>query len=152
MRIKLLPAIGLLLIGIMLFSLIASVVLSAFTTKPLPKNNITDYELDSYTEYTLLTQGKVLMKLFYEKGCQNCGDKISMLEGMTKSYPDQTFLEEILSNQTIPLLHFVGFNIKQNSIYLDERELKGENITEEKVMNILCNIMIKPPTMECVKL
>lgn len=152
MKIKLLPTIGLLLIAIMLFSVIASTVLSSLSTRPLPKENITDYELDVYSENTLLRQGKVLMKFFYENGCQDCDNKISMLEGMTKTYSDQIFLEKILSNESISILHFVGFNITQKGIYLDERELHGENITEGNVMDILCNIMIKPPTIECVKI
>lgn len=152
MKIKLLPTIGLLLIAIMLFSVIASTVLSSLSTRPLPKENITDYELDVYSENTLLRQGKVLMKFFYEKGCQVCDNKISILEDMTKTYSNQIFLEKILSNESIPILHFVGFNITQKGIYLDERELHGENITEGNVMDILCNIMISPPTMECVKL
>ena len=150
MKVKILPILGIFLIAIMIVSTLAYTLMSSHS--PLPEGNVIDYELDVYNEEALLRQGKVLMKLFYERGCLDCEEKIYVLENLVKSYSDQIFLEKIVLNESIPKLHFIGFNITQSGIYLSEKELRGEDITEEKIMNILCEVMIKPPTTKCVKI
>jgi hypothetical protein len=114
----------------------------------LPEGNVVDYELDAQQKNLVLRQGKVLMEFFYGKNCQDCQEKIYFLEDFAKEYSDKTFLEKILVNESIPKLHFIGFNITENRVYLEEKLLEGENVTEKNVKDIFCEVALYPP-VEC---
>lgn len=143
------------LLGIVLTLLMLSSTLiyfiSSFLLQPtLPTGNMVEYELDIQQKNLVLRQGKVLMEFFYGKDCSNCQEKISLLESIANEYKDKVFLEKILVNESTPKLNFIGFNITENRVYLQEKDLEGENITEENVVNVLCEVMFYPP-VECAK-
>lgn len=124
--------------------------ISSFLFQPtLPEGNIVDYELDIQQKNLVLKQGRVLMEFFYNKNCTECEEKISFLESFANEYKDKTFLEKISVIEGKPKLHFIGFNVSENRIYLQERFLEEENITEENTKKVLCEIMLYPP-VECV--
>ena len=143
------------LLGIVLTLLMISSTLIYFISSLLPRpglptGNIVEYELSVEQKNLALRQGKVLMEFFYGKDCPDCQEKIYMLESIANDYTKEVFLEKILVNESLPKLHFIGFNITENRVYLQERDLEGENITQENVMNVLCEIMLYPP-VECAK-
>ncbi|MEM5772762.1 MAG: hypothetical protein QXL86_00855 [Candidatus Aenigmatarchaeota archaeon] len=142
--------IGVILVLLMLSSTLIYFISSLLIQPTLPTGNIVEYELDVQQKNLALRQGKVLMEFFYGKNCNDCQEKISVLESIANDYPDKVFLEKILVNESLPKLHFIGFNITENRIYLQEKILEGENITEENVMEVLCEIMLYPP-VECAK-
>lgn len=143
--------IGLFLMAIMLSSTLIYFLSSLVSQPKLPEGNVVDYELNVEQKNLALRQGRVLMEFFYGKDCGNCQEKISLLDFLASQYKDKTFLEKILTNRSVPVLNIIGFNITENKVYLDERNLEGENITEKKVMDILCEVMIIPP-VECAKI
>jgi|GEM_PF-2939055 hypothetical protein len=144
------------LIGIFLLLLMASstliylsqIIFSIFFQPTLPKDNIVDYELNVQQKNLVLKQGRVLMEFLYDKNCQDCQEKISFLEDFAKQYQDKVFLEKIMANESIPKLHFIGFNVTENKIYLQEKLLEGENIKEENVKEVFCKVVLYPP-VEC---
>ncbi|MEM5766305.1 MAG: hypothetical protein QW423_01565 [Candidatus Aenigmatarchaeota archaeon] len=139
---------GAVLILLMLSSTFIYYISSLIFQPKLPEGNIIDYELDLNQKNLVLRQGMTLVEFFYGKNCTYCQEKISFLESIVNNYKDKVFLEKILVNGSESKLHFIGFNITENRIYLQEKFLEGDNITEENVMGILCEIMIYPP-IEC---
>jgi thiol-disulfide isomerase/thioredoxin len=121
---------------------------SIFLQPTLPESNIVDYELDVQQKNLVLRQGKVLMEFLYSKDCQNCQEKINFLEDFAKQYQDKVFLEKIMLNESVPKLHFIGFNVTENRIYLQEKLLEDENIKEENVKEVFCEVALYPP-VEC---
>jgi hypothetical protein len=141
------------LIGIFLLLLMVSSTLIYFISSiifqpTLPEGNIVDYELDLQQKNLVLRKGRVLMEFFYGDNCQDCQEKIYFLEDFAKQYQDKVFLEKIKTNESMPKLHFIGFNITENKVYLQEKLLEGENIKEENVKNVFCEIALYPP-VEC---
>lgn len=114
----------------------------------LPEGNIVDYELNIQQKNLVLRQGRVLMGFFHGNGCEDCQEKISFLEDFANEYKDQLFLQKISINESVPKLHFIGFNITEDMVYLQEKLLEGGNITKENVIDVLCEIMLRPP-LEC---
>ncbi|MEM5878920.1 MAG: hypothetical protein QXU74_00280 [Candidatus Aenigmatarchaeota archaeon] len=141
---------GIFLALLMLSSTLIYFISSLISRPTLPEGNIVNYELDVQQKNLVLRQGRVLLEFLYGQDCQDCQEKISLLEDFANQYSDKVFLEKILVNESFPKLHFIGFNITENRIYLQEKELEGENITEENVMDVLCEIMLYPP-VECAK-
>jgi len=150
MKIKKSVIIVLVLILIMIGSTFVNLLYSFFSQPKLPEVNDIDYELTDQEKNLVLRQGKVLLEFFYGSSCKGCQNKISFLDFLANQYKDKSFLEKILVNESTPKLNILGFNITQDKIYLDERYLEGENITEQNVKDILCEVMIVPP-VECAK-
>lgn len=140
--------IGIFLLLLMVSSSLIYFISSIISRPTLPEGNVVDYELDAQQKNLVLRQGKVLMEFFYGKNCQDCQEKIYFLEDFAKEYSDKTFLEKILVNESIPKLHFIGFNITENRVYLEEKLLEGENVTEKNVKDIFCEVALYPP-VEC---
>jgi thiol-disulfide isomerase/thioredoxin len=140
--------IGIFLLLLMVSSTLIYFISSIFLQPTLPESNIVDYELDVQQKNLVLRQGKVLMEFLYSKDCQNCQEKINFLEDFAKQYQDKVFLEKILLNESVPKLHFIGFNVTENRIYLQEKLLEGENIKEENVKEVFCEVALYPP-VEC---
>jgi hypothetical protein len=140
------------LIGIFLLLLMVSSTLIYFISvllqPSLPEGNIVNYELEIQQKNLVLRQGKVLMEFFYGKDCQDCQEKIYFLEDFAKQYQDKVFLEKIMINESVPKLHFIGFNVTENRVYLQEKLLEGENIKEENVKDVFCEVALYPP-VEC---
>jgi len=150
MKIKKSAIIVLVLILVMVGSTFANLLYSMFSQPKLPEGNDIDYELTGQEKNLVLRQGKVLLEFFYGSNCGNCQDKISFLDFLANQYKDKSFLEKILINESTPKLNIIGFNVTQDNIYLDERYLEGENITEQRVKDVLCEVFIVPP-VECAK-
>jgi thiol-disulfide isomerase/thioredoxin len=140
--------IGIFLLLLMVSSTLIYFISSIFLQPTLPESNIVDYELDVQQKNLVLRQGKVLMEFLYSKDCQDCQEKINFLEDFAKQYQDKVFLEKILLNESVPKLHFIGFNVTENRIYLQEKLLEGENIKEENVKEVFCEVALYPP-VEC---
>jgi len=146
--------IGLILVLLMLSSTLIyfiQPILQAIFQPSLPEGNVVDFELDVSQKNLVLRQGKVLLEFFYGKACLDCQEKISFLDFLANQYKNQTFLEKINVNESIPRLNIIGFNVTQDKVYLDERYLVGNNITEGNVKDTLCDVMILPP-LECAKI
>ncbi|MEM5836293.1 MAG: hypothetical protein QXR09_02045 [Candidatus Aenigmatarchaeota archaeon] len=142
---------GWMLILLVLSSTLIYLISSLLIQPSLPTGNIVEYELDIQQKNLALRQGRVLMEFFYGRNCKDCQEKISILESIANKYPDKVFLEKVLLDETPTRLHLIGFNITENVIYLQEKDLEEENVTEENIMNLLCEIMLYPP-VECVKI
>ena len=140
--------IGIFLLLLMVSSTLIYFISSIFFQPTLPESNIVDYELDVQQKNLVLRQGKVLMEFLYSKDCQDCQEKINFLEDFAKQYQDKVFLEKIMLNESVPKLHFIGFNVTENRIYLQEKLLEGENIKEENVKEVFCEVALYPP-VEC---
>jgi len=140
--------IGIFLLLLMVSSTLIYFISSIFLQSTLPESNIVDYELDVQQKNLVLRQGKVLMEFLYSKDCQDCQEKINFLEDFAKQYQDKVFLEKIMLNESVPKLHFIGFNVTENRIYLQEKLLEGENIKEENVKEVFCEVALYPP-VEC---
>jgi hypothetical protein len=139
---------GIFLLLLMVSSSLVYFISSIIFQPTLPSGNVVDYELDVQQKNLVLRQGKVLIEFFYGKDCQNCQEKIYFLEDLAKQYSDKTFLEKISTNGNVSKLHFIGFNITENRVYLQEKLLEEENITEKNVKDVLCEVMLYPP-VEC---
>ena len=140
--------VGIFLILIMVSSTLLYFFSSLLFQPTLPEGNIVDYELNVQQKNLVLRGGKVLMEFFYGKECQDCQEKIYFLENFARQYRDKVFLEKIMTNESMTRLHFIGFNITENVVYLQERFLEGEDIKEENVFNIFCELVLYPP-IEC---
>jgi hypothetical protein len=140
--------IGIFFLLLMVSSSLIYFLSSVFFHPTLPEGNIVNYELDVQQKNLVLRKGMVLMEFFYGKECQDCQEKIYFLEDFANQYKDKVFLEKIMMNESVPKLHFIGFNITENKVYLQERLLEGENIKEENVKDVFCELVLYPP-VEC---
>jgi len=104
----------------------------------LPKSNIIDYELTPEQESYLLANGKTVIEFTYNLTCVECLDQKALLEGLTNQFSDQLFLQEILAGSS---------SLTMISRYGQE-DLK--NITQEAIINALCNLMTNPP-VGCIR-
>lgn len=137
--------VGLVLIALMLLSSFAFAVLQSYFYFPqqqqevtLPNTNIVDYELSPSQEIRLLQDGKTILKFDYSMNCEACLEQKDLLESFSTNSPfaGQLFLEEVETtkiNTTLIVL----------SIYGQETLL---NITQESVTEVLCRLVVQPPT------
>lgn len=121
---------------------------SFFFQPKLPQANIVDYELDISQKNLVLRQGMVLLEFLYNSSCQDCEEKTELLESLASQYKDKIFLEKIKIEQNNTKLHFIGFNLTENRIFLREEWLEESEIEEDKVFKLLCELMLYPP-VEC---
>lgn len=130
-------------IFLMVGSSIAYGILQAFRplkTKKveLPKSNIIDYELTPEQKNYLLADGKTIIEYSYNLSCVECLNQKALLEGLTNQFSDQLFLQEIVASDS---------SLTITSRYGQE---DVENITQESIIDVLCELMINPP-LGCIR-
>ncbi len=104
----------------------------------LPSTNIVDYELTPDQVALLLRKGKTVMRYEYSLNCMECLSQKTLLEQLTNQFPDQIYLQEIVTNSV---------SLKMNSYY-GEKTIK--NITQDTVVDGICQLMTSPP-VGCVR-
>ena len=112
----------------------------------LPEGNIVGHELTEQQEILLLQQGKVVMRYEHNVTCESCEELKLLLEQIVNSpeFKDSVVLTEFESANA-PRLNVVGFNVTFNRVDIGQRIMKSENITQEKILDSLCLLMLKPP-------
>ena len=99
----------------------------------LPKSNIIDYELTPEQKSYLLANKKTILEFTYSLTCVECLNQKALLEGITNQFSDQLFLQETLASDS---------SLAITSLY-GQQDLK--DITQEAVIDTLCNLMAVPP-------
>lgn len=131
--------IALFLVFIMVGSTVAFSILQSVrspkTELELPSTNIVNYELKPEVESYLIQNGKMIIKFDYALACVECLNRKAFLESVANQFSDQIVLVEIVTNEDTPSLTAI-------SIY-GQRSVG--NVTEEEVVNVLCDLMINPP-------
>lgn len=107
----------------------------------LPEKNIVEQELTPEQESLLLSNGNTILKFRYNLACNNCLSQLSFLESLASSsqFKNQIMLEEILvGDVTSPQLEITSM-YGQDSL---------NNVTQEKILESVCGLMIQPP-LDC---
>jgi hypothetical protein len=134
--------IGIFFIFLMSGSTIAYTLLSAFKNEEkkeevsLPKANIVYEELNETVENLAVTNGKIIVKLYYNALCVGCQEQKTYLEYITNQNSGKIILEELTDNNV-------------NAPKANIRSQKGSdelvNATSDDVYDSLCNLMVYPP-------
>lgn len=141
LKLKLDSITGIILIALMLGSTVSYAFLQSFLPKKkvsLPDKTIIDYKLTVEQEDMAVRLGKTIVTLKYPSNCsfvEECGSLKLFLENFARSYSDQIILEEIESED---------FSLRVMSYYGEE---ESKDFSSEKVLDILCDLMFKPPVM-----
>ena len=134
---------GFLLMLLMVLSTFGYVVLqgSYYKTREqeieLPKERIIDYRLTDEQERSLIINGYTIVVFEYSLTCDNCLDVKTTLEQLAATDPNgQLIVEELNSGSDVSRITVV-------SIY-GKKEL--ENATSDEVFDVLCELLVYPPT------
>lgn len=137
--------IALFLIFIMVGSSVAFSILQSVRTPKaeleLPNTNIINYELKPEVENYLIQNGRTIIRLDYALACVECLNRKAFLESAANQFSDQIMLVEIVTTESIP-------SLTATSIY-GQRSLS--NVTEEEIVDVLCELMVKPPVFCAVR-
>lgn len=113
----------------------------------LPTTSIIDYELTSEQEAAILRQGKIIVKFEYNLNCQRCLELMPLIEQLAnQEFKDQVFIEEIQSSSPdLPKMSVIGFAVNNNQLGLGQKVLQGGNVTQDSIVNSLCDLTLQPP-------
>jgi len=147
-KIKKSAYLGIFLMFLMVGSTVAYAVLQAFNQPQqtaeepkLPKENIIDYELDRSQELYAIRYGKTILKYEYATACVECANEKALLESLARQFSDQLILEELSGADEASKLTITS--------YYGRRLLR--NITEDTLVDTLCDLMSNPPVFCATK-
>jgi len=120
------------------YSILQSGSKSGENTIEIPTSKIIESELTTEQENYLLTQGKTIIKYYYNLKCDDCLRQKNLMESITNTqgFSDQIIVEEINTNEgTIPRIIIKSY-MGQDSL---------TNYKDDDIINSLCKLMFKPP-------
>jgi hypothetical protein len=134
--------VGVFFIFLMFGSTLAYTILSAFRTEEkkeevsLPSGNIVYEELKEDVENFAVSEGRTLIKFYYNALCTGCSGQKTYLESVTSQNSGKILLEELTDSTA----HAPKVNIRSQR---GSDELV--NATNDGVFESLCNLMVYPP-------
>lgn len=146
MKIKKPALIGLILLGLYIFSTFAFAILQSVRSGvQLPKTNIIDYQINTQLRAAFIESGATILTFEYNLNCENCYEQKGFLENIANSFKQQLasdfynlYLEEILNETTEQSLLTVQSN-------LGNKTLISPN--QNETFNAICDLMTIPPAI-----
>ena len=102
-------------------------------SQTLPTDKVLNYELNPSQQDLALSKGFTIIKYSSSTNCIECLSVKSFLESLTRKYTPQIYAELIDSKEnSLSIISYRG-------------QLDIENITSDKVLDSLCQLMSQPP-------
>lgn len=135
---------SLLMIFLMVGSTLTYAILQSFGTSTEPESNdieipdssIISYKITDEQKSYMIKRGVTILEYRYELACNECSSQRAYLGSVANEFEGSILLEEIVdnsvTNSTLTVTSYYG-------------EQQTSNLSEDGVMNILCELMSNPP-------